>query len=34
VLAMITTSIDAAWPGDMALSDLAVTGLPAPSTVR
>ena len=34
VLAMITTSAYAAWPGDVALRDLAVTGLPAPSTVR
>ncbi len=34
VLAMITTATQTAWPGDVAIRDLAATGLPAPSTVR
>ncbi|MBX3133756.1 MAG: type II toxin-antitoxin system PemK/MazF family toxin [Gemmatimonadaceae bacterium] len=34
VLAMITTSAHAKWPGDVAIRDLGATGLPAPSTVR
>lgn len=34
VLAMITTATRSPWPGDVAIRDLGVTGLPAPSTVR
>jgi mRNA interferase MazF len=33
-LAMITSAANRAWPGDLAISDLAVAGLPAPSIVR
>lgn len=34
VLAMITTSTAAAWPGDVRIKDLKVAGLPRDSTVR
>ena len=34
VLAMITTKVDPAWPGDTLLADHAAAGLPAASTVR
>lgn len=34
VLAMITTKVDPAWPGDTPLADHAAAGLPAASTVR
>lgn len=34
VLAMITTSIAAAWPGDVRIKDLESAGLPRDSTVR
>jgi mRNA interferase MazF len=34
VLAMITTPSHKKWPGDVALRDLAPTGLPAQSIVR
>jgi len=34
VLAMITTAAHRKWPGDVALRDLAPTGLPVPSIVR
>lgn len=34
VLAMITTSAHAPWPGDVPIRDLDVAGLPAPSIVR
>ena len=33
-LAMITSADNPAWPGDVAISNLKVTGLPAPSIVR
>ena len=31
---MITSSDNRSWPGDIAISDLSVAGLPAPSIVR
>ena len=34
VLAMITTSAHAPWPGDVPIKDLGAAGLPAPSIVR
>jgi mRNA interferase MazF len=34
VLAMVTTKVDPAWPGDTPLQDPAEAGLPAASTVR
>lgn len=34
VLAMVTTSGHAPWPGDVAIRDLGASGLPAPSVVR
>ena len=34
VLAMITSSSQAKWPGDVAIRDLASTGIPMPSVVR
>jgi mRNA interferase MazF len=34
VLAMVTTATHSEWPGDVAISDLDETGLPAPSVVR
>lgn len=34
VLAMITSASGAKWPGDVAIRDLAATGLPIPSIVR
>lgn len=34
VLAMITTASHSSWSGDVAISDLRATGLPAPSVVR
>jgi mRNA-degrading endonuclease toxin of MazEF toxin-antitoxin module len=33
-LAMITSADNPAWPGDVQISNLKVTGLPAPSVVR
>jgi mRNA interferase MazF len=33
-LAMITSAANRAWPGDAAVSDLQLAGLPAPSIVR
>ncbi len=33
-LAMVTSADNAAWDGDVAVSDLAAAGLPAPSRVR
>ena len=33
-LAMITSAANRAWPGDVAVSDLQLAGLPAPSIVR
>jgi mRNA interferase MazF len=33
-LAMITSAANRAWPGDVAISDLHLAGLPAPSIVR
>jgi mRNA interferase MazF len=34
VMAMITSATHAPWPLDVAISDLAAAGLPAPSVVR
>jgi mRNA interferase MazF len=34
VLAMITSAKNSAWPLDIEISDLAVTGLPVPSIIR
>ena len=31
---MVTSAANRGWPGDVAISDLAVSGLPAPSVVR
>ena len=31
---MVTSAANRGWPGDVAVSDLAVAGLPAPSVVR
>lgn len=31
---MVTSAANRGWPGDVAVSDLAATGLPAPSVVR
>lgn len=33
-LAMITSAANRGWPGDVAISDLAIAGLPVPSIVR
>jgi mRNA interferase MazF len=33
-LAMITSATNRGWPGDRAISDIAVAGLPIPSIVR
>jgi mRNA interferase MazF len=33
-LAMITSAENPSWPGDVQISDLKVSGLPAPSTMR
>jgi mRNA interferase MazF len=34
VMAMITSAVNAPWPLDCAIQDLAAAGLPAPSVVR
>lgn len=34
VMAMVTSARNPAWPSDVAISDLAGAGLPAPSVVR
>ena len=34
VMAMITSAANAPWPLDIAITDLAVAGLPAPSVIR
>jgi mRNA interferase MazF len=33
-VAMITSAANRAWPGDVAIADLARAGLPAPSLIR